>query len=303
MRAGSSRGNTSQSFQWPKDWSSSQKLAHLEISVKSKKIRFDTIPAFTNASRIRQIALNYMPIESKLPNWLFDARLKDLREIQFSCNKFYGNFSDLKFSNMSPLVILQLHNNSLGGPIPKHVFDMPCLRVIRLDGNKFHGGLPNISEERMKKIRFINVERNDGLKEIQSVNSSFLKIQGVFQFSKKTEKNKVKVTLLNLTKYCIHTMKDQNVSTNRYGSTIDTKKFELIQVYRCGQMNCYTGRTWSHVECIHIKYKIFLSQAERHGFMRNLRRFVTVAAAVPKNISLCTDPTINEEDFFKSFLA
>ena len=96
-------------FQWPQDWSSSQRLAHLEISVKSKKIRFDTIPAFTNASRIRQIALkNYMPIESKLPNWLFDARLKDLREIQFGCNKFYGNFSDLKFSNMSPLVILQV---------------------------------------------------------------------------------------------------------------------------------------------------------------------------------------------------
>ena len=162
---------------------------------------------------------------------------------------------------------------------------------------------PNISEKRMKKIRYINVERNDGLKEIQSVNSSFLKIPGVFKFSKKTEKNKVNVTLLNLTKHCIHTMKDQNVSTNRYGSTIDTKKFELIQVYRCGQMNCYTGRTWSHVECIHIKYKIFLSQAERHGFMRNLRRFVTVAAAVPKNISLCTDPTINEEDFFNAFLA
>ena len=98
-------------------------------------------------------------------------------------------------------------------------------------------------------------------------------------------------------------MKDQNVSTNRYGSTIDTKKFELIQVYRCGKMNCYTGRTWSHVECIHIKYKIILSQVERHGLIRHFRRFVTIATTVPKNTSLCTDPTFNEEEFFKAFLA
>ena len=52
-----------------------------------------------------------------------------------------------------------------------------------------------------------------------------------------------------------------------------------------------------------IKYRIFLSQVERYGLIRNLRRFVTIAAAVPKNASLCTDPTINEEEFFKAFLA
>ena len=160
----------------------------------------------------------------------------------------------------------------------------------------------NITEERTQRIRFISVERNDGLEEIQSNNSSFLKIHGAFKFSKRTEKNEVNVTLVNLTKHCTHTIKDQNESTNEYGSTIDTKSFELIQVYRCGKMNCYTGREWSHVECIHIKYKILMNKIDRYGLIKNFRRFVTVEATVPMNTSLCADPTINEEEFFRVYL-
>eukprot|EP00943_MAST-04B_sp_MAST-4B-sp1_P003909 g3909.t1 len=302
LRAGDSSGKTNQFFEWPKAWSYSQTLTYLEISLRSKKIRFDSIPAFTNASIIRQLALNYMPVKSKLPNWLFDGRLKALRNVHFGNNKFYGNLAHSYFSSTSAIIMLQLHNNSLSGTIPVSVFNMPCLRVIRLDGNKFHGRLPNITEERTQRIRFISVERNDGLEEIQSNNSSFLKIHGAFKFSKRTEKNEVNVTLVNLTKHCTHTIKDQNESTNSYGSTIDTKTFELIQVYRCGKMNCYTGRAWSHVECIHIKYKILMNRVERHGLIKNLRRFVTVEAAVSRNTTLCADPKINEEQFFKDFL-
>ena len=67
-------------------------------------------------------------------------------------------------------------------------------------------------------------------------------------------------------------------------------------------MNCYTGRAWSHVECIHIKYKILMNNVERFGLIRNLHRFVTVEAAVPLNTSLCRDPTIREEEFFAGYL-
>ncbi|XP_077237064.1 putative LRR receptor-like serine/threonine-protein kinase At1g51820 [Tasmannia lanceolata] len=75
-------------------------------------------------------------------------------------NELTGSFPT--FSQMQALEIIDLHNNSLEGPIPEFLGELPNLKELNLADNKFEGSIPD-SLLNNKKLS-LNVSGNPGLK-------------------------------------------------------------------------------------------------------------------------------------------
>ncbi|KAH7297437.1 hypothetical protein KP509_26G069500 [Ceratopteris richardii] len=94
----------------------------------------------TNDSRpyISSISLNAKGLSGKIPEGL--KFFKALMELSLADNKFNGNIPDL--SSLVYLKILDLHNNSLTGPIPDFLGSLPALTTLNLDNNNLSGEVP-----------------------------------------------------------------------------------------------------------------------------------------------------------------
>ncbi|XP_062112858.1 pollen receptor-like kinase 4 [Humulus lupulus] len=85
-------------------------------------------------------------------------RLSTLRSVYLSYNHFSGEIPDDVFVGLRFLKKVMLSNNEFQGKIPSSLAALPKLVVLRLDGNKFNGLIPNFTQPTLKTI---NLSNND----------------------------------------------------------------------------------------------------------------------------------------------
>ena len=85
-------------------------------------------------------------------------RLSRLRSVYLSYNHFSGEIPGDCFSGMRFLKTVLLSNNELEGEIPSSLAELPRLVVLRADGNKFSGKIPDFGQQSLKRINVSNNE-------------------------------------------------------------------------------------------------------------------------------------------------
>lgn len=85
-------------------------------------------------------------------------RLGRLRSVYLSYNHFSGEIPGDSFAGMRFLKKVLLSNNELEGKIPPSLAELPRLVVLRADGNKFSGKIPDFGQQSLKRINVSNNE-------------------------------------------------------------------------------------------------------------------------------------------------
>ncbi|GMH21998.1 hypothetical protein Nepgr_023841 [Nepenthes gracilis] len=109
----------------------------LENMGLSGKIDVDEL---TRLNNLRTLSIMNNKFQGEIPDL---RRLTKLRSIYLSNNQFSGEIPDDGFSGMTALRRLFLANNSFTGKIPTSLTTLPRLVELRLEGNRFEGGIPN----------------------------------------------------------------------------------------------------------------------------------------------------------------
>ncbi|XP_054794560.1 pollen receptor-like kinase 4 [Prosopis cineraria] len=111
------------------------------------------VEALASMPRLRSISLMNNTFVGPLPEI---KRIKNLKSIYLSYNHFTGDIPDDAFEGMNMLKKVYLANNQFTGKIPSSLGVLPNLLAVRLDGNKFHGRIPNFQNSTLKLIDFSN---------------------------------------------------------------------------------------------------------------------------------------------------
>ncbi|KAL5554179.1 hypothetical protein UlMin_041580 [Ulmus minor] len=83
-------------------------------------------------------------------------QLRRLRSVYLSYNHFSGKIPNGTFAGMRFLRKVFLKNNEFSGGIPSSLVDLPRLVVLRLDGNKFEGQIPDFQQHTLKRLNVSN---------------------------------------------------------------------------------------------------------------------------------------------------
>ncbi|KAL8153528.1 hypothetical protein V2J09_011288 [Rumex salicifolius] len=97
------------------------------------------INALIALPKLRSVSFMGNEFEGPMPSiW----RLRALRSIYLSKNRFEGAISPNAFDGLNRLEILHLANNNFIGEIPPSLAKLPRLVELRLEDNKFQGSIP-----------------------------------------------------------------------------------------------------------------------------------------------------------------
>ena len=153
------------SFAWPAFFSESEYLVNLDIDMHHMGISIASIPVFTNKSKLALLKLFDNPVPGPLPGY-YDRNLPKLEHFGAVRSSLTGHLPPYNFSELK---ILEIAHNSLSGPIPDSILNMPLLNDIHMQGNKFNGTVPEISEEKLRIITCMKLHDNDLVGPLPSV--------------------------------------------------------------------------------------------------------------------------------------
>jgi len=88
--------------------------------------------------------------------WPEINKIFGLKSVYLSNNKFSGEIPWEAFDGMQWLKKIHLSNNQFSGSIPSSVSMMPKLMDLRLNGNKFTGHIPPLSQPQLKTFNVAN---------------------------------------------------------------------------------------------------------------------------------------------------
>ena len=114
------------------------------------------LTSLASMSALRTISLMNNTFVGPLPNI---KMLPRLRAIYLSYNHFSGQIPDDAFLGMNRLRKACLSNNEFTGKIPSSLTTLPALLILRLNGNKFHGEIPNF--QHVNNLKVINLSNNN----------------------------------------------------------------------------------------------------------------------------------------------
>ncbi|MED6159429.1 hypothetical protein PIB30_042280 [Stylosanthes scabra] len=114
------------------------------------------VASLSSMPALRMLSLMNNTFAGPLPNI---KMLPNLKALYLSFNHFSGDISDDAFAGFSRLKKLYLANNDFTGKIPSSIAALPNLLYLRLDGNKFHGQIPDFP--RGHDLMTFNVANND----------------------------------------------------------------------------------------------------------------------------------------------
>ena len=84
-------------------------------------------------------------------------RIVGLKSIFLSNNRFSGDIPDDAFLGIKYLKKVHLANNMFTGAIPSSLATLPRLLALKIEGNKFEGGIPDFQQ---KHLTHVNVSHN-----------------------------------------------------------------------------------------------------------------------------------------------
>ncbi|XP_034696677.1 pollen receptor-like kinase 4 [Vitis riparia] len=102
---------------------------------------------------LRTISFMNNSFEGPLPEI---KKLVALKSVYLSNNHFSGDIPDDAFSGMAYLKKVHLANNKFTGKIPSSLATLPRLLVLRLDGNKFEGQIPDFQQKHLANVNISN---------------------------------------------------------------------------------------------------------------------------------------------------
>ncbi|KAL4369128.1 hypothetical protein GQ457_05G025540 [Hibiscus cannabinus] len=102
---------------------------------------------------LRIISLMNNNFEGEIPEI---KKLGELKALYLSNNRFSGDIPDNAFQDMRSLRNLFLANNVFTGKIPKSLTTLPKLSVLKLEGNRFVGRIPEFKQN----VKVVNVANN-----------------------------------------------------------------------------------------------------------------------------------------------
>ncbi|KAI4329466.1 hypothetical protein L6164_021725 [Bauhinia variegata] len=105
---------------------------------------------------LRMLSLMNNTFVGSMPNI---KMLQNLKSLFLSYNHFSGEIPDDAFKGMDKLKKVYLANNEFTGKIPSSLASLPNLMQLRLDANKFQGGIPDFSN--CTHLEMINVSNNE----------------------------------------------------------------------------------------------------------------------------------------------
>ncbi|KAG6520881.1 pollen receptor-like kinase 5 [Zingiber officinale] len=103
--------------------------------------------------RLRSFSIVNNAFDGKMPEF---GKLKSMKAVYLSRNKFSGELPDSAFADMGWLKKLYLSNNEFTGAIPASVAALPRLLELGLDGNGFTGPIPELRSNDLKMVNFSN---------------------------------------------------------------------------------------------------------------------------------------------------
>ncbi|KAJ0965555.1 hypothetical protein J5N97_026693 [Dioscorea zingiberensis] len=104
---------------------------------------------------LRTISFKNNSFDGRMPSIL---RLRGLRSIYLSMNKFSGEIPDNAFEGMGALRRVHLWMNQFTGSIPGSLAGLQRLVELRLEDNRFDGGLPEL---RQRGLELVDVSNNN----------------------------------------------------------------------------------------------------------------------------------------------
>ncbi|KAK9683986.1 hypothetical protein RND81_10G179100 [Saponaria officinalis] len=113
------------------------------------------VDALAELPRLRSISL----INNSFGGQMHDFRkLRALKSIYLSHNKFEGNIDPNAFEGMRRLRKIHLEYNNFSGEFPTSLMTLSRIVELRLDNNQFQGGLPNL--QLSSSLHVFNVSNN-----------------------------------------------------------------------------------------------------------------------------------------------
>lgn len=111
------------------------------------------IDALVNLPKLRSISIANNSFSGPIPSL---NRLRALKAIYLSGNKFSGEISPDFFSNMNSLKKIWLSRNSFSGTISTSLANLKNLIELHLDDNGFSGTIPLIDQPKLKSFNVSN---------------------------------------------------------------------------------------------------------------------------------------------------
>ncbi|KAK1575734.1 hypothetical protein Q3G72_007890 [Acer saccharum] len=130
------------------------KLENLGLAGSPNLEALDSLP------NLCTISLMNNNLEGPLPSI---NRLRVLKSLYLTNNRFSGSIPDDAFSGMNSLKKIYLGNNGFTGKIPSSLSTLPNLSDLRLQGNQFQGGISEFSQSQ-RDIKIIVDWRVQSLK-------------------------------------------------------------------------------------------------------------------------------------------
>ncbi|CAL9088709.1 unnamed protein product [Musa textilis] len=112
------------------------------------------VDALSHFKGLRSVSLNSNNLSGPLPPGL--ARVRTMRSLFLSHNRFDGEIPDAVFGSMRRLKKLWLDHNQFSGPIPTSIFNATKLTELRLDDNAFDGLIPSFNLSSLKSFNASN---------------------------------------------------------------------------------------------------------------------------------------------------
>jgi len=129
-------------------------LQQLDLS-HNKGLQGSTVPeSLGSLHLLRSVHLSGCGLVGTIPESLWTERIEI---IDFSSNEITGHLSPAIKESMS-LQKLLLENNSLDGPIPDAIGDLPLLNELRFGMNKFSGEIANLNK--LAALRVLTLQDN-----------------------------------------------------------------------------------------------------------------------------------------------
>lgn len=111
------------------------------------------LDSLSSLSYLRTISFMNNSFEGPLPEI---KKLVALKSVYLSNNHFSGDIPDDAFAGMAYLKKVHLANNKFTGKIPSSLATLPRLLVLRLDGNKFEGQIPDFQQKHLANVNISN---------------------------------------------------------------------------------------------------------------------------------------------------
>ncbi|KAK8630289.1 hypothetical protein V6N13_079087 [Hibiscus sabdariffa] len=118
----------------------------------SGTINVNALSGFPN---LKSLSFMNNSFKGSMPDF---RKLKELKSLYLSKNQFSGDIPANAFEGLIKMMKLYLSENKFTGEIPSSVLDLPKLKEIKLDGNRFSGRIPDFKQTTLQVVSLSNNE-------------------------------------------------------------------------------------------------------------------------------------------------